>query len=167
MTVEIRQLQESDLQTLCDLYNYYILETPATFDIVPKPVTWWHTWFETISKSELYHGLAAVDGDTLLGVAWSTPMREKQAYQTSILTSIYLSVEARGRGVGPDLYRTLFAAHDSSKVHKIFAGITQPNERSNRLHEKLGFEEEGVFKEVGKKFDQFWDVRWMARNFTL
>ena len=167
MTVEIRPLQTSDLPALCDLYNYYILETPATFNVEPKAVAWWQDWLETLTQSQLYHTFAAVEGGTLLGVVWSGPMGEKQAYQTSILTSIYMSVEARGRGIGPGLYRTLFAAHDSSKVHKIFAGITQPNERSNRLHEKLGFEEEGTFKEVGKKFGQFWDVRWMARNFTL
>lgn len=167
MTVEIRPLQENDLPALCELYNYYILETPATFDIAPKPVTWWQDWFETLTTSERYHALAATEGETLLGVAWSAPLREKLAYQTSILTSIYLSDKACGRGIGPDLYRSLFTAHDGSKIHKIFAAITQPNERSNRLHEKLGFEEEGLLKEVGNKFGQFWDVRWMARKVTL
>ena len=167
MIVEIRPLQKSDLPALCELYNYYILETPATFNVEPKSVAWWQDWFQTLTRSQLYHSHAAVEGDKLLGVVWSASMGEKQAYQTSILTSIYLSSEARGRGIGTDLYQSLFAAHDSSKIHKIFAAITQPNERSNRLHEKLGFEEEGVFKEVGNKFSRFWDVRWMGRKFKL
>lgn len=166
MTIEIRPLRASDLPALCELYNYYIHETPATFDIEPKSVVWWQAWFERLTQSGLYQARAAVEGDTLLGVAWSAPVAEKQAYQTSILTSIYLSGAARGRGIGPDLYQSLFAAHDSAKIHKIFAAITQPNARSNRLHEKLGFEEEGILKEVGSKFDQFWDVRWVARKFV-
>jgi phosphinothricin acetyltransferase len=36
--------------------------------------------------------------------------------------------------------------------------ITLPNDASIRLHEKLGFEKVGHFKEVGYKFDNWIDV---------
>jgi phosphinothricin acetyltransferase len=44
-----------------------------------------------------------------------------------------------------------------------FAGITLPNEASIALHRSAGFAPVGVFKSVGRKFDQWHDVAWFQR----
>jgi phosphinothricin acetyltransferase len=31
------------------------------------------------------------------------------------------------------------------------------------LHQRFGFREAGTFREVGRKFDRWWDVRWYER----
>jgi phosphinothricin acetyltransferase len=61
------------------------------------------------------------------------------------------------------LYRALFEAIADQDINRIVAGIAQPNPASNALHERLGFQEIGLFTEVGRKFDQYWNVRWMER----
>jgi len=45
----------------------------------------------------------------------------------------------------------------------IVAGATMPNKASVALHERVGFNQVGVFKAVGRKFGQFWDVAWFQR----
>ena len=40
----------------------------------------------------------------------------------------------------------------------IVEGIALPNPTSVALHEACGFRPVGVFHEVGRKFDQWWDV---------
>ena len=40
------------------------------------------------------------------------------------------------------------------------AAITLPNDGSCALHERFGFTRLCVLREVGRKFDQYWDVVW-------
>ena len=47
-------------------------------------------------------------------------------------------------------------------LHKIYAGIYTPNERSHRAAEKLGFNKEGVFKEEQYVDGQYHDVHKFA-----
>ncbi len=48
-------------------------------------------------------------------------------------------------------------------MHRAYAGIAIPNEGSFALHRKFGFTEVGTFREVGRKFDKWWDVTWLER----
>jgi phosphinothricin acetyltransferase len=69
--------------------------------------------------------------------------------------------------VGTLLYNALFDAIADQDIHRIVAGIAQPNPASNALHERFGFTEIGVYTEVGRKFGKYWDVRWMERPLRL
>ena len=73
-------------------------------------------------------------------------------------SSIYLAPDMTGQGLGRRLYAALFDALKGEDIHRIFGGITQPNEASVRLHRAFGFEPVGVYREVGRKFGRFWDV---------
>lgn len=48
-----------------------------------------------------------------------------------------------------------------------FAGVTLPNEASERLHLCFGFQTVGVYREVGRKFDRFWDVAWFQKPLSV
>jgi phosphinothricin acetyltransferase len=65
------------------------------------------------------------------------------------------------------MYSALFDAIAGEDVHRIVAGYTLPNEGSRRLHERLGFKMVGIFHEVGRKFDRYWDVAWTERPIKL
>lgn len=49
-------------------------------------------------------------------------------------------------------------------MHRAYAGITQPNDASARLHERFGFRHVGTYAEVGRKFDTYWDVAWCEKR---
>jgi len=49
-------------------------------------------------------------------------------------------------------------------VHRAFAGITLPNERSFALHARCGFSFVGTFREAGFKFGRYWDVGWFEND---
>ena len=63
-------------------------------------------------------------------------------------------------GVGRRLYRSLFDILRRQGFHNAFAGIGLPNEASVGLHEAFGFAPIGVYRNVGYKFDRWWDVGW-------
>jgi len=60
--------------------------------------------------------------------------------------------------LGRRLYAALFDALAGEDIHRIFGGITLPNEASVRLHRSFGFEPVGTYREVGRKFGRYWDV---------
>ena len=62
------------------------------------------------------------------------------------------------QGIGRRLYSVLFDALKGEDIHRAFGGISLPNEASIRLHESLGFERVGVYREVGRKFGRYWDI---------
>lgn len=165
--MKIRHATERDLPELVRIYNHYIESSPATFDLVPHSIEQRRDWFERYAPSGRHRMLvaesaeAAENGDRVLGFAGSGPFRPKAAYGPTVETSIYVYHEAVGRGVGRALYAELLTMlRAEPTVHLVLAGITLPNEASVALHRRFGFETVGVFREVGLKFDRYWDVGW-------
>ncbi len=162
-TLTVRAARETDLPALTDIYNYYIRESPATFDIVPATPENRREWFHHYSQTGPHRLLVAVRGDEVAGYASSSVFRPKPAYLTSVETSIYVHPDRRGRQVGSLLYTELFRALAGEDLHRAYAGVTLPNDASVALHRKFGFQEVGVYREVGRKFGQYWSVAWFEK----
>lgn len=164
MTVIVRDYRATDIEALTALYNRYILETTITFDLQPYTVQQRQDmWMSHYAKLGRYRLLIAERDGQLVGYATSSKLRVKAAYDTSVETSVYLSAEAQGYGIGSHLYTALFEALSEEDVHRAYACITLPNEASMAIHRKFGFEQVGLFREVGRKFDRYWDVAWLER----
>ncbi|NKC00805.1 MAG: GNAT family N-acetyltransferase [Pseudomonadales bacterium] len=161
---EIRHLRESDFADLVAIYNYYIENTPITFDLDLYTTESRMPWFEQFREGSRHVCLVATEAGRVLGYANSATFRTKAAYQTSVESSVYLHPEATAKGLGSALYQALFEYLGSQPVHRIYAGVTLPNEASIALHTRFGFENCGLFQEVGFKFEKFWDVQWLQKS---
>jgi phosphinothricin acetyltransferase len=162
--VRVRAARTSDLEPLTRLYNHYVEHSPATFDIDPVDLETRREWMSHYRDHGPHRLLVAVGADRLLGYATSSVFRTRAAYATSVETSVYLDPEATGRGVGTRLYRELFGILEGQGLHRAYAGVTLPNPASEALHRRMGFSEAGLFGEVGRKFDRYWDVRWFEKQ---
>jgi phosphinothricin acetyltransferase len=154
----IRPLEEGDLPALTDVYNHYVRETPITFDIEPRSLDQRRQWAAGFASTGRYQCFVAVKDGAPLGWASSHRYNERAAYDPTVASGIYLAPVARGQGLGRKLYAALFEALAREDVHRVFAGITLPNEASVGLHLGFGFERVGIYREVGRKFGRFWDV---------
>ncbi|MFJ6697301.1 GNAT family N-acetyltransferase [Streptomyces sp. NPDC091272] len=166
--VQVRPGVEADLRELTDLYNHFISETPITFDTAPFTLDERRPWLLSHPEDGPHRLVVARDArtDRLLGYATSSPFRPKAAFGTSVETTVYCAPDAGGRGVGTLLYDALFEALAKEDVHRAYAGVTHPNEASARLHARFGFTQVGLFREVGRKFGQYWDVAWYEKDLT-
>ncbi|MCA6094864.1 N-acetyltransferase family protein [Streptomyces sp. SCA3-4] len=162
--VRIRPAATADLDELTEIYNHYVVHTPITFDIEPVTAAARRAWLEARPAAGRHRLLVAEEAGKVLGYAASGPFRDKQAYETSVETSVYLAPHATGRGLGALLYGALFDALAGEDVHRAYAGVTQPNAASMRLHERFGFRPVGVFEGVGRKFGSYWDVAWLEKR---
>jgi phosphinothricin acetyltransferase len=161
--IRVRPALRSDLPRITEIYNYYVVNTPITFDLEPVRAEERGHWFDEHSDGARYRLFVAEEGTRVLGYAGTSRFRDKAAYDTSVETTIYCAAEATGRGIGTLLYRALFESVQNEDVHRLLAGITIPNDASVRLHERFGFTRMGVYSEVGRKFGRYWDVLWMER----
>ena len=109
--------------------------------------------------------VVGLSDSSVVGYACSSRWRPKPAYETSVETSIYLSPDATGLGVGTRLYAALFESLREQDIHRAFAGIALPNPASVALHERFGFKRVALFTEQGRKFDRYWDVAWYEKAF--
>ncbi len=154
----IRRVEQADLPALLDIYNHYVLTTPITFDVEPKTLAERQVWLDSFKPAGRYQCFVAVEGAVPIGWACTTRFREKAAYDTSVELSVYLAPKAHGKGLGRRLYETLIPELPEHEIHRLYAGITEPNPASVALHLAFGFRLVGVQREVGRKFDRYWDV---------
>lgn len=162
--VYIRPATRDDLPRLVEIYNYYVIHTPITFDVEPYTVEKRAAWFEQFAPTGRYRLLVAESDATIVGYAGTMRWRPKAAYDTTVETTIYCAHDAVGKGIGRRMYEALFEALRGEDVHRYVAGYTMPNAATAALHERLGFKQVGIFSEVGRKFGKYWDVCWMERS---
>jgi phosphinothricin acetyltransferase len=160
----IRAARVGDLPRLTEIYNHYVVHSPATFDLEAKTLEQRREWFAQFAETGRHRLLVAEDGGVVLGYAGTMRWRPKPAYDTTVETSVYCAPESVERGVGAQLYAALFKEIAGEEVHRIVAGFVPPNAASAALHERFGFRPVGVFSEVGYKFGRYWDVCWVEKR---
>lgn len=154
--MEIRLVEVTDAVHICEIYNYYVLNSVATFVEVPVSVAEMEIKIQTISAE--FPWFVYEENGEVLGYAYANKWNERAAYRHSLESSIYLKNDALGKGVGSRLYQTLIDEISKSSYHVVIGGISLPNEASVRLHEKFGYQKAAHYKEVGFKFGKWIDV---------
>ncbi|PYY03517.1 MAG: GNAT family N-acetyltransferase [Acidobacteria bacterium] len=164
-SINVRLATLDDLPRLTEIQNHYIETTHITFDLRRFTPEQSIGWFNEHSDGKRYRILVAEDRDLrLLGYAATGRFRPKQAYETTVEISVACSPNMVGKGVGTKLYTELLLLLRKEDVHRVVAGIAQPNPASMALHQRFGFRQIGTFTEVGHKLGRFWDVTWLEKS---
>ena len=154
--MNIRSVNIGDAAQIAEIYNYYIQHTHHTFETEPLSGEEMQQRVAEISANYPY--LVADEDGEILGYAYATQFRLRQAYEYAAEVSIYVKNEAKQKKIGTQLYVKLFDELAETNVHAIMAGIALPNFASVVFHERLGFEKVAHFKEVGYKLGRWIDV---------
>ncbi|MFZ6751682.1 arsinothricin resistance N-acetyltransferase ArsN1 family B [Undibacterium sp. Ren11W] len=160
MTI-IRPVKTADAEAICNIYNYYVENTTISFEEAEVAAS--EMSQRIIRFSETLPWLVIENDGIVVGYAYATKWRERSAYRFSVEVSVYLSPLALGRGCGTSLYEYLFDDLGKLGVHAVIAGIALPNEKSIKLHEKMGFRKVAHFSEVGFKNNQWVDVTYWQK----
>ncbi|MEM7207848.1 MAG: N-acetyltransferase family protein [Pseudomonadota bacterium] len=163
--VLIRAARQSDLSALTDIYNYYVQHTIITFDVDVFEPQERQGWFDQFSESGPHRLFVAEREGAVVGYAGSTKFRAKPAYAESVETTIYLSPDVFGEGIGGLLYGELLTTLEGENVHRAYGVLGLPNDASRALHIKFGFKPLHVLSEVGFKFGRYVDTEWFEKKF--
>lgn len=162
MTAEIRLARSDDAAAIAAIYAPYVLDTAISFE--EEPPTPSQMAERIVATQEICPFIVLEEQGDVLGYAYAGPHRARAAYRWSVDVTVYVAARAHRRGVGRALYGDLLERLTRQGFHAAFAGIALPNDKSVGLHEALGFEHLGTYREVGFKFGRWHDVGWWRRS---
>ena len=154
----IRQANSNDFEAIASIYNHYILNSHATFELKPIDENEIQTRVNTVQNTLGLPWLVMLQEGILVGYAYATQWKARQAYSRSCETSVYIHQHQFGKGYGKALYKALISELKQLDYHALIGGISLPNDASIRLHESLGYKKIGEFEEVGFKFERWINV---------
>ena len=152
----LRPVHTDDAPAISEIYNYYVLHTPITFEEDPiAPEAMRQKILETIKT---YPWLVCEEDGKLLGYSYGRKWRERAAYRFTVEATVYLHPSATGKGRGSALLAALLTELRRREAHTVIGGIALPNEASVALFEKFGFRQVAHFMEAGYKFGSWIDA---------
>ena len=156
----IRFAAEADAPALLAIYAQYI-ETGITFE------------YELPSREEFarrirefggtYPYLIWEEDGRIVGYAYAHRQAERAAYQWNAELSVYLDRSCTSRGLGRRLYGALIDILRLQGIHTVYGCVTVPNEKSEGLHQALGFRRLGTYRSTGYKCGAWRDVAWFEK----
>ena len=158
--MNIRFAETKDVAKILDIVNYEILNTTVIYDYKERSYEYQLNWFEQKKQANMPVIVAEIDGE-VVGFGSYGIFRPWEAYKYSVEHSIYVSREARAKGVGKQLLTELITLAKANGYHTMIAGVDASNAGSIAFHKQFGFVEIGIFKAVGYKFDTWLDLNFL------
>ena len=157
----IRLAKESDIPAILDIYGPYVLNTAVSFEYSVPTLEEFTERFRTVTAQ--FPWLVWEEDGKVLGYAYGSLPFGRAAYRWCAASSIYLSPQAQGKGIGSRLYAALEAILTEQGYRKTYAIITSDNPASLRFHEKNGFRFLAEFPDCGIKFHKLYSVVWLEK----
>ncbi|MCB0210263.1 MAG: N-acetyltransferase [Anaerolineae bacterium] len=158
----IRLATIQDAGQIQAIYAPIVRDTVISFEqVVPSAQEIQHRISETLVRLPW---LVCEKHGEILSYAYAGPHRTRVAYQWSVDTTVYVHARVRRAGIGRALYTALFQILCRQGYINAYAGIALPNPGSVGLHEAVGFEPVGVYRDVGYKQGAWHDVGWWQRR---
>jgi phosphinothricin acetyltransferase len=163
----IRPSTAADVPAIAAVYGWNVLHGTGTFELdAPDEADMARRRDDVLSKGLPW--LVAERGGEVLGYAYANHFRPRRAYRFCLEDSIYLAPSAQGQGVGKLLLAELMAQCEARGARQMVAVIgDSSNGGSIGVHRALGFEQTGLIKSAGWKFDRWLDVVMMQRSLGL
>ncbi|SHI09666.1 phosphinothricin acetyltransferase [Sporobacter termitidis DSM 10068] len=153
--VAIEEIREEHLKDVLDIYNYYVLNSTATWHYHPlEPAEMRPLVFSGDRRYRTY--VIKTDGE-LCGYVSVRQFKAREAYGDTAEIGIYLKNGCRGRGIGGMALKHIERFSAEQGFHVLLASISGDNEDSVRLFEKNGYEKCAHLREVGTKFGKILD----------
>lgn len=158
----LRLVQETDAAEILEIYAPYIKDTAITFEYEVPSVDEFRKRIRDISTDYPYV-VCLIDGE-IVGYAYAHRHMERAAYQWNAELSIYIDKSYLRLGIGKALYTCLIDILKLQNVQNVYAGVTIPNQNSEKLHEYFGFKKLGIYHNTGYKCGAWHDVMWFEKS---
>jgi len=153
---------EIDSGACATIYAPYVAGAATSFEELAPDADDFAERIERVSRTHPW--LVAERDGVVAGFAYGAPHRPRPAYRWTAETSVYVANGHQAAGVGRELYEALIGLLRRQGLHTALAGITLPNDASVGLHSALGFEQAGLYRQIGYKAGAWRDVSWWQLN---
>lgn len=153
---------DRDAARCAEIYAPFVRETVISLEEQPPDAGEFARRIERISRTHPW--LVAEQDGEVPGFAYASLHRERASYRWATDVTVYLDPSYHRRGIGSALYTALLELLVRQGFYVACAGVTLPNDASVGLHESLGFVPVGVYRRIGFKFGEWWDVGWWQKQ---
>ena len=168
MDIIIRDAKVTDAKAIQTIYTPYVETTAITFEYnVPSEKEFCRR-IETVQQK--YPWIVAMVNGKVVGYAYASAFKPRDAYQWAIETSIYVDNNNKRSGIGRQLHEALEQRLKMQGILNMNACISfiDPEDEyltqdSVRFHERLGYQKVAHFHQCGKKFNRWYDIIWMEK----
>ena len=168
MDIIIRDAKVTDAKAIQTIYTPYVETTDITFEYnVPSEKEFCRR-IETVQQK--YPWIVAMVNGKVVGYAYASAFKPRDAYQWAIETSIYVDNNNKRSGIGRQLHEALEQRLKMQGILNMNACISfiDPEDEyltqdSVRFHERLGYQKVAHFHQCGKKFNRWYDMIWMEK----
>jgi phosphinothricin acetyltransferase len=166
MTI-IRASQDGDLPQITAIYAHHVLNGTGTFETEPPSVSDMAARRADVLAKGLPYLVAEVDSQ-VAGFAYCNWFKPRPAYRFSAEDSVYVAADMHSRGLGRALLAELAMQAEKAGIRKLIAVIGDSNNAASvGVHRSAGFNDVGILKSCGWKFDQWLDVVMMEKTLGL
>lgn len=158
--ITIRPAEEKDIAPMLEIYNYAILHTTSVYSYTAHTMEMRRKWFEE-KKAANHPVLVAETDNKVAGFISYGPFRPWPAYKYTVEHSVHVHKDFRRQGIASLLLEKMIEIAKQNGVHAIIGGVDAANDASIKLHEQSGFKEVGCLKQVGYKFNQWLDLKFV------
>lgn len=150
------EMKAEDLELVKSIYNYYVLNSTATFHTIPLSL---EELKEAIPVGDpKYKSFMIIRDGEPCGYCYFSPYKKRQAYDRTAEMTIYLKPGCTGAGMGRYALEHLEKIAYEQGFRVLLGIISGDNTYSVRLMENCGYEKCAHFKKVGEKFNKLLDV---------
>ena len=160
-SITIEALIAGDWPAVSAIYAEGIETRTATFE---TEVPTWEAWDAAHLAEHRLVARASGSEPQTLGWAALSPYSDRCAYGGVAEVSVYVAVDARGRGVGSTLLRAVVKSSEAVGIWTLQAGIFPENLASLNLHRACGFRVVGVRERIGQLAGEWRDVVLLERR---
>lgn len=160
-------MRDDDWDEVRRVYAEGIATRQATFETEPPARDAWDRGHRKDCRFVARAPGPRTSPNRLLGWAALSPVSGRCVYSGVAEVSVYVSEDARGRGVGRILLAALIQASERQGIWTLQAGIFPENQASVRLHRALGFREVGRRERVGQLDGAWRDVLFLERRSAI
>lgn len=164
----IRIATEKDAPALVAIYSHYVLNTAITYEYqVPTVEEFCQRIQNTLTQ---YPYLVWEEDGKLLGYAYAGRFHPRKSFDWAVEASVYVHKDARGRGIGPQLYKKLEECLQLQGYVNLNVSIAYPQvedeyltKNSVQFHSHMGYTLCAHFHNCAYKFGRWYDLVWMEK----
>lgn len=166
MTAALRDATVEDLAAIREIFNQVIASGNVIYQDRLFSFEDMKPWFEN-KKSKNYPIIVCEQDGRVVGFGACDAFRTRECYRTTAELAVHLDKNYRGKGLGTQIIKELEARSRRQGIHSLVACIDSGNTGSVRLHERLGFRNVGIMREVARKNEQWLDLVILEKHLSI